>query len=417
MALVRSKANWALAAVTTGFLASYPFSHTFTGGLVSSTCGAAMVGGIADWFAITALFRRPLGITWRTELIPRNREKILSIIEEMIGRELLTAPNIKQTLGRYDLAALFIHYLNEWGGKEQGKDLLKAVAVRFAAHADKQELTRSLHILIRQEAHRLELSPLLAGAIEWSLQSGYGDKVITFLIDECRRLGARKEVRLILETIFSSAQHTYEQGMVRRQLFNAVAAAVSGVTPERAGAMAQQEILHFLEEWRQPGHPMQGKIKTWLLKGAAELRSNNRLRETVEKWKDGVLAKPDFVQDRLAAVFSQIISGSSVISWEERLTEWIGSGIDQEVERFVADLDRQQRFDREAKALLVRWIDDYHGELAALARQQLDKLSAEDLAAFVETRAGDDLQMIRINGSVVGGLLGLVLYSLTWWLS
>ncbi len=416
MALVQSKANWALAAVTTGFLASYPFSHTFTGGLVSSTCGAAMVGGIADWFAITALFRRPLGITWRTELIPRNREKILSIIEDMIGQELLTAANMKQTLGRYNLAALFIHYLNEWGGAQQGKEILQAVAIRFAAHADRQELSRSVHILIRQELHRLKLSPLLAGAIEWSLHSGYGDKVITFLIDECRRLGARKEVRLMLETVFSSAQLTYEQGMVRRQLFNAIAAAVAGVTPERGAAMAQQEILRLLEGWREPSHPMRLKMKTWLLKGAAELRSNSRYQATVEKWKDDVLAKPGFVQDRLITAFQQIVNGDGDISWEERLAEWIGSGVDKEVERFGADEALQQQFDREAKALLVRWIDDYHGELAALARQQLDKLSAADLAAFVETRAGDDLQMIRINGSVVGGLLGLVLHSLTWWL-
>ncbi len=68
----KHKATITLGLVALGFVASHPFAHTFAGGLLASGFSAAMVGGLADWFAVSALFRRPLGIPFRTEIIPRN---------------------------------------------------------------------------------------------------------------------------------------------------------------------------------------------------------------------------------------------------------------------------------------------------------------------------------------------------------
>ena len=413
---LRSKANWALAIVTTGFLASYPFSHTVAGGLVSSACGAAMVGGIADWFAITALFRRPLGISWRTELIPRNREKILSIIVDMVEQELLTTDNIKRTLGKYDLAAVFHHYLTDCGGTKQVKELLEAAAVQFVNHADKQELSRSLNIMIRKELTKLELSPLLAAAIEWSLHSGYGDKLITFLFAEGRRLAAGQQAEKLIEQVVTAALATYEQGRTRRRVFDTVAAAIMGLTPERTAKLIQQQLLQYLDSCHEPDHTLRVKVRNWLLRAAAALKQDSRIKEAIERWKQEQLARPEVVEQHIFTMIERIWSGDGGAVLPERLHRLVNSHVDEWVESFATDKVHQQQFDAAVKAVLIKWVEHHHGELGELVRQRVSRLSAEDLADFVETRAGNDLQMIRINGSVVGGVLGLILYAADRWL-
>ena len=416
MGRLRSKANWALAIVTTGFLASYPFSHTVVGGFVSSACGAAMVGGLADWFAITALFRRPLGISWRTELIPRNREKILSIIVNMVEQELLTTANIKQTLAKYDLAAVFHHYLIDCGGIKQLKELLEAAAVQFVNHADKQELSRSLNIMVRKELYKLELSPLLAAAIEWSLQSGYGDKLITFLFAEGRRLAGGKQAGKLIEQVVTAALTTYEQGRTRRRVFDAAAAAIMGLSPERTASLIQQQLLQYFDSCHEPDHVLRVKLKNWLLRAAVALKQDCRIKEAIERWKQEQLARPEVVAQHIFTMIERIWNGDGEAELPERLHKLVNNHVDEWVESFAQNKVQQQQFDTVVKAVLIKWVDQHYGELGELVRQRVSRLRAEDLADFVEARAGNDLQMIRINGSVVGGVLGLILYAAGRWL-
>ena len=124
----KNKAAITLALVFIGFAASLPFSRYFAGALLASGFAAALVGGLADWFAISALFRRPLGIPFRTAVIPRNRERISQAIIDMVEKELLTRENIKATLYSYDVAALILNYLVNYGGKQHIIDLLTRIS-------------------------------------------------------------------------------------------------------------------------------------------------------------------------------------------------------------------------------------------------------------------------------------------------
>ena len=94
----KNKATFILGAVSIGFFISYPFKHTLIGGLLAGGFGAAMIGGLADWFAVSALFRRPLGIPFRTAIIPRNREKIFQALVYMVENQILMKENIKSKL-------------------------------------------------------------------------------------------------------------------------------------------------------------------------------------------------------------------------------------------------------------------------------------------------------------------------------
>ncbi|MDI6879834.1 MAG: DUF445 family protein [Desulfitobacteriaceae bacterium] len=109
-------ANLTLGLVGVGLIISYPLRTSFGGGLAFSAFSAATIAGLADWFAVTALFRRPLGIRpgriLRTDIIPRNRERIFQSLSEMV-ENLLSKEALRDKLNQYHVAKLLVDYLSE----------------------------------------------------------------------------------------------------------------------------------------------------------------------------------------------------------------------------------------------------------------------------------------------------------------
>ena len=99
-------ANYILAAAAIILLLAYPFQDFFWGGLLTHLAGAALIGGLADWYAVTALFRRPLGISFKTALIPNSKERIAEMARHMIESEILTVPNMYNVLKHHPILSV-----------------------------------------------------------------------------------------------------------------------------------------------------------------------------------------------------------------------------------------------------------------------------------------------------------------------
>lgn len=412
----RGKANWALGLVTAGYLASYPFSNGVVGGMICSTCGAAMVGGIADWFAVTALFRRPLGIPWRTEIIPRNRDKLLNIITDMLEKELLSSANLRQTLERYDLAGLLVNYTDRHGGREQVQEIIGMAIMQLVNNVDKEELSRSLELVIRRELGKLELAPHLAAALEWSLASGYGEKLIDFILAEARVLVAHEQVERALAQVIASAQAEYERNHAGRRFFNSLAQVFMDLTPAKAAGAVQRQLLTEMATWREPEHEVRRRLRQSLYTLAGNLRYDDELKNNIETWKNEYLLRPEFIRRQIFTVLSKLLSEERVGQLRERLQGMTAQQVDVWLDGVRTDEQKQQQIDAYVRTALVEWVDGFSAELAVLARRRVAEFSGSQLAEFVEQRAGNDLQIIRINGSVVGGILGLIIHIATWWL-
>ena len=105
-------ANYILAAAAIILLLAYPFQDFFWGGLLTHLAGAALIGGLADWYAVTALFRRPLGISFKTALIPNSKERIAEMARHMIESEILTVPNMYNVLKHHPILGATLEYLH-----------------------------------------------------------------------------------------------------------------------------------------------------------------------------------------------------------------------------------------------------------------------------------------------------------------
>ncbi|MCQ6559197.1 DUF445 domain-containing protein [Paenibacillus mendelii] len=416
---VKNFADASLVVSFLGTLAVYPFQQSFIGGLFFSGLSAATIGGIADTFAVSALFRHPLRIPWPrfmgTRIIPRNRERLVNEIVSMVQHELLSIPNIQRKLGNYHVASLLMTYLKERGGEQDMERLVQRFASDVLHTVDVRELADSVQNFLLDQAGELQISDLLADIGEWTIRNGYDDKLIEFFVHELIRLVKTEEFRELAERIINSAIETYENGRTNRKFVNSVA----GISGDNLSKMVQEKLSLLLLELLSPEHPNHQKLKEQAASFVQRLRDDEALRARVEEGKLTLLALlreqldlGAYLEDWIQAYRQRAAEqpdGSALFPW-----------LQQSIHSMIGKLDSNEaaidRLDALIKKNVLVWIERQHSSIGKLVRDGLNAFSEEQLVQFVHDKAGHDLQFIRLNGTFVGGLIGIVLYLATFWI-
>ena len=413
------KATVTLAIVTLGFLISYPFHATFAGGLLESLFSAAMIGGLADWFAISALFRKPLGIPWRTEIIPRNRDKIFNTIIDMAENELLTKDNLKKKLESYNISDLIVKYLTEHGGDQNIKNILNRIVQDISQKISPEDVGKFLEDLLKNNAVKIKLSPLIAEVVEWSLKNNYDEKVINFFLSELISIAGQRQMKIQIENLYHNVRTYYEQGMIRRKIVNDLIICFMLRIPHDVVAdFLQQELLKFLNDLKTPSHAWRKKLKIRIQNMVLAFKKDNALIKKLENWKLRQIEQHFSIKHTIADFVKAFLEASAtsqgeVLAW----SNWTDIQIDKLVKDFKNDQIMRQKVDIFIKTAINKWIDRQHNQIGRIIKESLGRFTGDMLIDFVETRAGNDLQMIRINGSVVGGLVGMLIFLLTFWMA
>lgn len=412
----KHKANIALVIVTVGFFLSYPLPHTFWSGLIISACWAGMIGGFADWFAVTALFRRPLGIPYRTAIIPRNRDKIAHLIIDMVEKELLTRDNVQRTFERYQASALLLRYLVDYGGKEKLKDILYKFSGQLSSEINTGDMGRMTTILLRRHLAEVKLAPLLADVLEWSVKNGYDERIVTFMLDEIILILRHKEVPGFIAKFVVQTKTLYERGMNRRRLFDQLLQLLLEMPPLRIGHILQQKALTLLEKLQAPDHTLRIRCRNWICQTIEDLEEDAALQKKVEEWKMRELVRGVKGENHLANLLEFARQSARESGIQEKWRLYVFNQVESAVTRFEQSEAQQSMVNNWVKNQASGWVEDHHNEIGAMIKEKLALFSDEALAAFVESKAGNDLQMIRINGSLVGSILGMVLFIISRWL-
>jgi uncharacterized membrane-anchored protein YjiN (DUF445 family) len=401
-----------LGVTSLAYFAALPFAGSFVGGLAVSTFGAAMVGGLADWFAVSALFRKPLGIPWRTAVIPRNRERLFSVIVQMVQQELLAKENIKRKIEEHDIPRVVLTYLDERGGGKTVKRMVHKLLSDVLDKVDPHEAGRFIAQFVRQDAGVIRLSPLLRSIGEWTVQTGYDQKVISFVADELANIAVTSEFRSLLTKFLAKALSRYEADRRRRKLFNSIA----GLSPDNMAIFVQQRLAAWLTGIKRADHPVQIILRQRLCRYLQRLEQEPQSAQDWEKYKNSFLADLDIVGLTQKAIEWLLRQADE---HPQQMAQWFRQAdrlVDQLLADFQADAVQQQKVSGIVKQALLNFIDAHHNKIGALVRERLAQFSDTELVAFIEDKVGEDLQIIRVNGSVVGGFTGSILYCLTFWL-
>lgn len=408
----RYLATGTLAVTSFFYFAALPHADSFAGGLAVSACGAAMVGGLADWFAVSALFRKPLGIPWRTAVIPRNRQRLFAMMVEMVQDELLAKEQIKRKIAGYDIAGVLVNYLQERGGIKTLKRMLHKLLTDILEKIDPQAVARFLERFVRENAADIRLSPLLRGAGGWLLETGVDRKLTGFIVGELAKIVATAEFRGLLSEFMEEALDRYESDKSRRKLFNQAA----GLSPNALAAFAQERLLTWLTGLERQDHPFLTALRQRFVLYLQRLEQEPQTTADWEIHKSELLAGVDIAAMAQRAALWLL---RQMAAPPQQTAQWLRYAdhlVDKMLAAFQADPRQQQRVSAMVKQALTAFVDEHHHQIGALVKERLERFSDDELTVFIEDKVGRDLQFIRVNGSLIGGLAGSILYCLTFWL-
>jgi len=367
-------------------------------GYVQTMAEASMVGGLADWFAVTALFRHPLGLPIpHTAIIPRKKDALGKNLSEFVGTNFLAEVVVTDKLHRVGIGSRLGNWLAQPRNAER-------------ATAELATALRALVTVLRDE----DVQPVLENAVVRHLVERPWGPPLGRLLSQLLIDGTHhKLVDMLTERVYEWVRDNH--GAVLRVVSQRLPAWSPRFVDELVADRLYGEVLAFA--WAvhtEPDHPMRIAVDTFLLEFADDLRTDPEMIERAEAIKLQVLAHPEV----------QILVGSA---WGTAKKMLLGAAEDpsSELRRRVRDaliaLGRRLVEDAELRSKVDNWlqgvatyvVSNYRGEITALITDTVERWDAEETARKVELQVGRDLQFIRINGAVVGALAGLVIHTVS----
>ena len=364
---------------------------------VKSFAEAAMVGGLADWFAVTALFRHPLGLPIpHTAIIPRNKDRIGEALASFIRENFLIPSVVARRMQRLDVAGAAGRFLQTPAGEgtriRSGASRLIADVVESL---DDERLGGIVKGAISNRLRRMEVAPLLGHALASAINEDRHVPMLEAAIRwTARALDANEQ--LIRDMVRKKANWVLKLAGLDTKLADAIVDGLRKLTAEMS---------------TDPAHPVRVKVEEALAQLANDLQTKPETRERVEAIKEQLLDNKS-VSLWLDALWQR---GREAIIKAARNPDAVMAGKLGEVMKSMGgtlEKDRRIRaaINQFARRAVVGMAASYGGSIVKLVSETIRAWDAQTVTNRLEAAVGRDLQYIRINGTLVGGLVGLILH-------
>lgn len=405
-------ATVSLGVMGAGFLATLPspVSSTIWGTFLQGGFEAGVVGGLADWFAVSALFRHPLGIPIpHTALLPKNREKITKALVSTVENELLSKETIRVRLQQ-------IRFL------ERGLELAES-------HLDNVALHKGLSTLAKQALNAIDLdklTPLLAEEIHKALQEvdtsrlvsmivdsivhgGYDGKTFDFVIDKVEAWAIKSDTR---DQLGAMALKAFEGLQSNGFMAFAVNAFIGMVNEEKIGGIIQNFVLSYIEQMRTKNHPRREAVLTFIRNELNKLERNPQLLAELEGLKAKLPGLFD-LDEKLSGLLERFkAKAEDFVDQPDFVPQHVVPVVRKMLVSVKENEDMLQRGESWIQEQIAAYLEQNHSKIGQLVKENLDKLTNDKLTQLMEDKLGNDLQWIRVNGAICGFIIGLGLAGL-----
>ncbi|MGB8021789.1 MAG: DUF445 domain-containing protein [Candidatus Nanopelagicales bacterium] len=367
-------------------------------GYVQAGSEAAMVGALADWFAVTALFRRPLGLPIpHTAIIPTRKDQMGATLGEFVGTHFLTDTVIRDKVasaGAARRAGLWLsepEHASKVAG-EMGRALRGLLAV-----LDDEQMRTMIERVIAERVERFEVAPPLGHLLGRVVADGAHAGIVDVIADRTHAWVVSNR-RTIVDLVGRQAP-TWTPRLVDDMIADRI----------------HVELVRFVASIREhPDHPVRLSLDRMLVQFAADLRENPATRERVERAKVEVFNHPD-VQRSVGRVWetAQRVLLEAADEPDSELRTRAAGALAQAGTTLAADADLQASFDGWITDTVSTLVADYKVELTSVITDTVARWDGPETARRIELAVGRDLQFIRINGTVVGALAGVGIHAFT----
>lgn len=363
-------------------------------GLVASGTEAAMVGGLADWFAVTALFRRPLGLPIpHTAVIPASKDRIGTGLGNFIERHFLEPELVGARLRSAGISRRLGLWLADGRNADVASGRLLLIAALVLRSLNDANLQRFVQVMLRRELRKVELAPALATLLDILRQNGAHQSVLDHLLDAVAAYVAASAEQIL------EAVEQRSRWWVPKRVDRTMAAAIA------------EGIVGYMGELKARDHKARSAFDAAIEKMVADLRGNPDYAAKVNALRDRVLASPE-VADYLATLWRSARGGieQELAEPRSRLRQAL-AGILRNVGAAIAEdpavqASMDERFEETVMALVV----PFRKDIGRFVADVVKSWEAGTIVDRVELAVGKDLQFIRVNGTLVGAAVGCAIY-------
>jgi uncharacterized membrane-anchored protein YjiN (DUF445 family) len=381
------------------FAVARAFEHVHPAlGYVKSFAEAAMVGGLADWFAVTALFRHPLGLPIpHTAIIPRNKDRIGETLARFLQENFLIPSVVARRMRNIDVAGAAGRFLQTPNQEEQSR--IRAGASRLIADIfeslDDERLGGIVKNAVSSRLRAMEVSPLLGHALASAINEERHVPMLEAAIRwTARALDANEQ--LIREMVHKKANWVLKLAGLDAKLADAIMDGLKKLTAEMS---------------TDPAHPVRLKVEAALVQLANDLQTKPETRARVEAIKEQLLDN-ESVSLWIDALWQK---GREAIIRAARNPDAVLAGkLGDVLKSMGGTLEKDPRIRRAINLFVRRAVvgmaAGYGSSIVKLVSETVRSWDARTVTNRLEAAVGRDLQYIRINGTLVGGLVGLILH-------
>nr|WP_106639551.1 DUF445 domain-containing protein [Allosphingosinicella vermicomposti] len=364
---------------------------------VKAFAEAAMVGGLADWFAVTALFRHPLGLPIpHTAIIPRNKDRIGDTLAAFLKTNFLTPSVVARRMRGVDVAGAIGRFLTD-PPREEGRlrEGASRLIVDILESLDQERLGGMVKSAISSRIKTLQVSPVLGQSLEAAMDENRHVPVLDSIVTWAgRTLDANEDV--IRQMVHERA------GWVMR---------LAGIDDRLADSIIDGLRRLTIDMAVDPEHPLRQSAEEGLARLAQNLRTDPETQAKVEEMKNNIVEN-DAVGDWMDGLWE---NGRAALLKAARdpdaaLAGKFGDALRQLGQTLQEDARLKAAINQFARRALVGIVATYGNGIVALVSETVRSWDARTITGRLEGAVGRDLQYIRINGTLVGGLVGLLIH-------
>ena len=367
-------------------------------GFVNAGAEASMVGAIADWFAVTALFKHPLGIPIpHTALIPKRKDELGKGLEEFVGENFLQEDIIRDRTAAAAISARVGDWLSDPANARRVVDEVSDVAAIALGKVRDEHIADLVHDAFVPRFREEPIAPILGTLLTEMVRDDLHHGVVDMALDELHRWLVHNP-------------GTFTEVLSERAPWWA--------PPRLNEAVTQRlhlEAIRWIADIRDtPDHHARSALDSMLTQLGQDLLTDPGTQERAERFKERLLDHPQVVTTAISlwkAMRSALLS--SIRDREGAVRKRMLVELNAFAVRLRTDAELRAKLDKTAADIAVFTVSRYGAELTAVITHTIERWDGKEAARRIELHVGRDLQFIRINGTIVGGLVGVLIHTIS----
>ncbi|MET3195081.1 DUF445 domain-containing protein [Bacillus sp. OAE603] len=379
-------ANLSLLVASTGFVATMPFQAKIIQ-ILSGGFEAALVGGLADWFAVTAMFRHPLNIPIpHTALLPKNRAKITEGILSSLNNQWLSKESLIEKVNEQKWIEKGVDSFENMLNDEESKEKIISSIQEFGSSFQKESIERIIQDALHTTLKSISSEKIWSNVIDKIFQNEWDEKTYEFLIDKIEDYVKMPHIKEVIGREIIQ--------FIERKFFM-IKAFLPMIGEEKIIEFIHNGLLDLLIELKNPESDRRKTILSFIRIEAEKSKTNENVIRQLDEWKNSgatyaIQEVTNWIQNKLA-------DRAYILKTLLRLLE------------FIKKSGWVNKIDISFKKILNQLIEKYHYKIGELVRMNIEKLSTEEITDLLENKIGKDITWIRVNGAVCGFIIGIIL--------